>query len=541
MIFSKLIKVTLTQFSRPRWQKKIDRFRVKEQKKRINKPSLRILVGPSFSLWEPCRALDRVISLGLEIRGCEIIPVYCDSMQEPECNCVGGNWGGGTGWVKNCKKCRQASEQMWLPYGKNLVKLSQYVEIEDKKKINDLLSPLSFDEMCSFSYENVDYGRLGKDILVNNYLVASPKLVPNGATLLRTHIKNLIQLTCCYRRLLQDLKPDRVISNDSYYGMWRVLEYLCKELQIPYYSHWPVTKDRIAVAANDAAMNLNLRESWKSFSKHDLKVSEVNKIQNWLAGNRGLVIDTTKPYRAAKKPILRENINDEKPTILLAANVVWDLAALNKQIVFKDMNQWILETVKWFETRPDYQLIIKPHPIESAPEIPKTNETVAEIINSEFQHLPGNVMLLRSDTDITSNELLNLKNLKGVVVHTTTVGFEFPARGCPTITTAMSPYRGFGFTVDPSDRDEYFLSLQKLLESQTVQIDPEAKELALKFIKFYQFHYYSKISAFEGNPVHLSGDFERIIRAEDGGLNYILNQIISGNAINESDKWLPET
>lgn len=541
MIFSKLLLALQTRLKRPQWKSEIDKFRADELRKKTKKDSLRILVGPSFSLWEPCQVLDRIIALGLELRGCEIIPIYCDSMQEAECNCVGGNWGGGDDWLKNCKKCRKASEEIWKPYAKQLVKLSQYVNVEDNSKINNLLNDLSFDALLNFSHENIGYGRLGKDILVNNFLVASPKLVPNGERLLRIHIKNLMQLTFCYRRLIKDLKPDRVISNDSYYGMWHVLECVCRELRVPYYSHWPVTKDRITIAHNDAAMNLDFRESWNSFSKHDLTTNDFKKIENWLIGNRGLVIDTTKPFRSSCKKNPEEIFDEKQPTILLAANVIWDLAALNKQIVFQDMNQWILETIKWFGARPDYQLIIKPHPAESAPEIPRTNETVEKTIKFEYKKLPRNIILLRPDTDITSNEILKMKNLKGVVVHTTTVGFEFPAHGFPTITTAMSPYREFGFTIDPIDKDEYFHSLEKLLESQTVQINIEAKELALKFIKFYQFHYFSKISAFEGNPIHLTNDFAKVICEKDGSLNYMLNQIIAGKAINDSEQWLPET
>jgi len=541
MPFSKLFHLLKTRLKRPKWRKEIDKFRADELKKPQKKDTLRILVGPSFSLWEPCQVLDRIIALGLELRGCEIIPVYCDSMQEAECNCVGGNWGGGDDWVKNCKKCCKASEEMWQPYGRQLVKLSKYVSQEDNDEINNLLNPLSFDSLINFSHENIDYGRLGKDILVNNYLVASPKLVPNGEHLLRIHIKNLVQLTFCYRRLIKDLKPDRVISNDSYYGMWHVLECVCKELQVPYYSHWPVTKDRITIAYNNAAMNLDFRKSWDSFSKHDLMANDFKKVENWLNGDRGLVIDTTKPFQGSRKKITEEIFNEKQPTILLTANVIWDLAALNKQIIFQDMNQWILETIKWFKTRPDYQLIIKPHPAESAPGIPRTNETVEKIIKFEFQNLPKNIVILRSDTSRTSNEILKMKNLKGVTVHTTTVGFEFPAHGFPTITTARSPYRGFGFTIDPIDKDEYFSALENLLESQTVQIAPEAKELALKFIKFYQFHYFSKISAFEGNPIHLVNDFANVICKGDGSLNYILNQIIAGSAVNDSEQWLPET
>jgi hypothetical protein len=502
---------------------------------------LKILIGPSFSLLDACRALDRTIALGLELRGCEIIPIYCDSMQEAECNCVGGNWGGGDNWNRNCKKCRLSSEEMWKTFGNQVIKLSQFVNEKDRFEINILLESLTFESLLNFEYNNIDYGRLAKDILVNNYLVATPHLVPNGEILLKTHIKNLLQLTLCYRRIIQSIKPDRVISNDSYYGMWYVLENLCKEFKIPFYSHWPVSKNRIAIASNDAAMNLNFKKSWDLFSIIPLKEEDRQKIDNWLAGNRGLIIDTTKPSINSISDKTNLNIDKKKPTLLLAANVVWDLAALNKQVVFLNMNEWIIETIKWFKLRPEFQLIIKPHPVETAPSIPKTNETVESIIKSEFRALPQNIILLHSNSSMTSEEIRQMQNIKGVIVHTSTVGFEYPAHGFIAITTGRAPYRGFGFTIDPLTKDEYYSSLSSVLDSTEAILEESTVELARKFIKFYHFHYYSKIDAFEGNPISLSKDFNKVINSNEGAFSYILDKIISGREINDYEHWIPET
>jgi len=158
----------------------------------------------------------------------------------------------------------------------------------------------------------------------------------------------LLIVSLCYERILDEQMPDRVISNDSYYGMWSILESHCKSRAIPFYSHWPVTKDRVAFAYNDAAMNLDFRISWDLFSKINLTHDDHKKIDDWLSGSRGLTINTASLVGHENVDPILELIDPLKPTIILAANLIWDLAALNKQVIFADMGEWIIETIKWF-------------------------------------------------------------------------------------------------------------------------------------------------------------------------------------------------
>ena len=62
--------------------------------------------------------------------------------------------------------------------------------------------------------------------------------------------------------------------------MWNILEVICKKKSIPYYSYWPVTKDRIVVACNDASMNLNMISSWPKFSKIPLMKNEEERMHH---------------------------------------------------------------------------------------------------------------------------------------------------------------------------------------------------------------------------------------------------------------------
>ena len=524
-----------------KWLKSLDNISNKINSSNTNhKKKLKILFGPSLAIQQSSIALDRVVSAKLEHMGCEVVPMYCDAIQDVECNVFGGDWVENKSFKEVCIKCEQYSQKMWKPYKNSLIKLSEFIDLKKRKReIEKSLDHLNLELLVNFTDDGINYGRLAKDILVNNKLVGSEKLVPKANLLMKTHIKNLILLKESYTQVIKQLRPDRVISNDSYYGMWKVLEIICIKNSIPFYSQYPITLDRMVIKQNGSAVDFNFKNNWQEFCKKPLTQFEEKQIDNWLEGKRGLFLDSTKSYKNSPRDSAVSRIDKGKPTIIIAANVIWDLTALNKQIIFSDMINWITETIEWFNSKNEFQLIIKPHPIEISKIIPNTNETVHSGIYSLFKTLPANVHLLKPDTHISSNEIIKTFDVRGVAVHTTTVGFESPIYGIPSITTAKSVYRELGFTIDPVNKSEYFEKILYLLSGEKKIVDSSEILLAKKFLKFYRFHYFSKLNIFQGLPVEFAHDFENKILNGDGPLDYICKKIIDGKPINDHSSWLP--
>jgi len=101
--------------------------------------------------------------------------------------------------------------------------------------------------------------------------------------------------------------------------------------------------------------------------------------------------------------------------------------------------------------------------------------------------LPDNAFLLKADAKITFKDLVDRFRIYGITVHTTTVGFEYPAQGMPVITTANSPYRGFGFTIDPETKSDYFEALAQLLGNSRMSVDNSLVLLAKSLLNFINF------------------------------------------------------
>jgi hypothetical protein len=233
----------------------------------------------------------------------------------------------------------------------------------------------------------------------------------------------------------------------------------------------------------------------------------------------------------------------DKPTALLAANVIWDLAALNKQVIFADMIDWIVETINWFAVHPEFQLIVKPHPGELNPAIPATEERVEVALSRRQVHLQENVFLLSPKVSLTVYQLLPLVRVG--LVHTTTVGMEMAATGLPVITTGRSPYRGFGFTLDPCTKQEYFDFLDKTLRGEkALELEPQI-DLAYKFILFYHYHYYTKIDIMDYTwgeiPKLKIKSAADLLPGNNRFLDYVVESIMAGLPILSEDRWPPES
>jgi len=507
---------------------------------------IRVLYGPSFSIYPPCFIHDRVLSYALRLRGAEVIPIYCDAIQSVECEFFGGVWGGDD-FEENCNKCVIKSQTLWQSNPIPAIRLSNYVQDEEIEAIANKVSHLDSEQWSCYEEDGLPFGLWAKDKLVNNYVVGDYHLIPNYHSLGLVYLKNFLLLKVTYERIIDDIKPDRAVTHDSYYGMWAILQKLCERRGIPFYSHYIGQRQNAwCYAYKQPAMSLDFSKSWKNFSQIPLDERKLSTVKKWLHRHK-----EGKDSIFKKSPLQKDELNNfdltkidpDKPLALLATNVIWDLCALNKQIIFKDMIDWIANTIEWFSENPQFQLIIRTHPSEAKPLVPPTKETVEYGLYRTEVQIPSNVFLLSPKVPLTIYELFPLTEVG--LVHTSGVGYEMAAFGLPVITSAKAPYHGFGFTLDPCTRKEYFDVLEKTLLGDKI-IDVETQiDLAQKFILFHHHHYYTKIDILDytwGEAPKLKvHSIEDLLPGKNKFRDYILDSIIDGLPILSEDRWPPES
>jgi hypothetical protein len=283
------------------------------------------------------------------------------------------------------------------------------------------------------------------------------------------------------------------------------------------------------------------------FARNDTYHKTLLQLENWHRELSDLECKQTQEYLASRDVgdndwirFGKVNSNQSKnlpfdlmsrPTALLLTNVSWDAQIHYDSRIFSDMHEWIRETIYFFIKEPEVNLIIRIHPAEVTGRV-KSRDMVYEWLISQFPNLPENIHVIRPEDSISTYSLFSRVNLG--IVFATKAGVELAASGLPVIVAGESWIRNKGFTIDPSNRDEYLRTLLAFKEdSKSLFTNPKR---ALEFAHFFFFRLMIPISGIRqishypyARPATLAKNATR-----DPGLDYLINCIE-----NNSDIYLP--
>jgi hypothetical protein len=149
---------------------------------------------------------------------------------------------------------------------------------------------------------------------------------------------------------------------------------------------------------------------------------------------------------------------DDRPVVLLAANVLGDSLTLGRNIFARSMSEWITRTVQYFANRSDVQLVIRVHPGEKL--VPQA-KSMATVVHEALSEIPSHIHLIGALDNVNTYDLIEIADLG--LAYTTTVGVETAMNGIPVISCGQTHYRRRGFSIDPNSWDEYFAMLDRVL------------------------------------------------------------------------------
>ena len=176
---------------------------------------------------------------------------------------------------------------------------------------------------------------------------------------------------------------------------------------------------------------------------------------------------------------------DDRPIVMLAANVLGDSLTLGRDIFAASMTEWITKTVQFFATRPEVQMVIRVHPGEKL--VPQA-KSMGTVVREALPELPSHIHVIGALDKINTYDLIEIADVG--LAYTTTVGLETAMNGCPVISCGETHYRGRGFTLDPNSWDEYYATLEKFLaDIPAYRLDEKQTEFAWNYAYRFFFEY----------------------------------------------------
>jgi hypothetical protein len=242
------------------------------------------------------------------------------------------------------------------------------------------------------------------------------------------------------------------------------------------------------LCSNDYAVNYHKPNSWEVIREKKLSEEETTFVDKFFSLTQKGIFGRHQYYRDT---ITREaeilsilKFKSNKPTHVFLTNLTWDTSALNKDIAFKSMLDWLENVIEFFIKQKGHQVIIRTHPGEGhLPKYARGCESVSDVLMRKYPQLPEEIKIISGKDELNSHALCQLAN--SISVYTTTVGLEMAMKGREVFVVGDSHYRNKGFTTDINCRTEYFEKLNKVTAKEKNVISQEMVELARRYAYFF--------------------------------------------------------
>lgn len=283
--------------------------------------------------------------------------------------------------------------------------------------------------------------------------------------------------------------------------------------------------------------------TWEQIRKRQWTPEDEEILKREFAGRyRPDSTDDTRRLQAGKRIKSPEEVRAQlgldpnKKTAVIFSHVAWDAAFFFGDCLFEDFEEWLFQTVKFVaEECSHMNWIVKEHPFNvfklQRESVHKTSE---QRLLAPLMPFPDHVCFMPADTDINTQSLFPLVDY--VLTVNGTVGMEFPCYGVPAVVAGSGRYDGFGFTIEPKSREEYFETLHCLHEIPP--LDPETQQLARKH--FYALMIGKQISFEDVAPMELKKLHEAQSDVHDN-IHFIarsLDEFRAAPSVNLLGDWL---
>lgn len=290
---------------------------------------------------------------------------------------------------------------------------------------------------------------------------------------------------------IKENDPDVVVLPNGLILEFGAVFHAARYLGVPVVSYeFGEQRDRIWLAHNTPVMLQETKDLWHV--KKDEPFNEDRRAQlKELFSTRqsaGLFKNFYRRWQnlpAEGADRVRSKLNlDERPVVLLAANVIGDSLTLGRATFTGDMSTWLRRTVAYFASCLNVQFVLRVHPGEKNLDGP----SVADLVKAELPILPSHMRVVAAEDPVNTYDLIDIADLG--LVYTTTVGLEMAMSGLPAIVTGRTHYRDKGFTLDPSSWEGYFSLLDGALpDLKSARLTPEQVDTAWHYAYSFFFDY----------------------------------------------------
>ena len=171
-----------------------------------------------------------------------------------------------------------------------------------------------------------------------------------------------------------------------------------------------------------------------------------------------------------------------KQIVPVFTNVIFDTSQPHSNVVFPHMFAWLDLVLEIVRDYPETLFVLRAHPDETRPG-KASLESVSQWVSQNHADALPNLIFVDSGQTLSSYALI--QRSKFVMVYNSTIGLEASIMGIPVVSAGRARYTHLPTVFFPSTPQEYLQQVKSFLSSQEINIPPEFKRNARRFL-YYQ-------------------------------------------------------
>lgn len=389
---------------------------------------------------------------------------------------------------QTCDNCLKLSRCMVDIFGFSYDTLNDLINDDVHVEARDLTKNLAIDDIDKFKYRDMPFGEYIRVSASSYFFRGSPEHTPQALEILRGFLYGLIVLYHAYNRLFRNISKDDILLILNGRFFWYRLAYeMAKQrgLHIVTYADFGSiggSGKRWMFDNEQPIAYLDLSKSWTEWRDIPLTLAENRYLEkefiNAAPKDPRYYPEVDEDWTSISSVI---ELEKHKSFDTIYTNLTWDSSAIDRDVAFRDMIDWILQTVESYQEK-DNILLIRVHPAEDIMKLgyPSRQRVMDEIVQ-HFPTLSDNIRIIQPTSPISSYTLLRHSRLN--IIYTSTLGLEGALHGLPMIVVGKAPFRNKGFTIDIDSHEQYW----KFLSGEIVP-EPLTKaqiELARRYAFLY--------------------------------------------------------
>jgi hypothetical protein len=428
----------------------------------------RILIATSMGCYEHATITESALAVALTLRGACIDVLLCDKIL-PCCQMTKIGNIQPKDLLKRintprCKTCYQKGKKIYHQLNLNVYGFSDFLDNKSLKTAEILSEKVPFESIEKYKYIGLAVGEHALAGALRYYARGDLEDVEYSEPILRRFLKSSLLTAMATQGAVRKCNYAVAVFHHGIYVPQGLIGEVCRAENIRVVNWNPsYRKQTFIFSHNDSYHHSMITESTKYWKNIEWNEKIEKQIMGYLKsrwyGSEDWIWFHEKPVEETTKIALELGIDFTKTCIGMLSSVMWDAKLHYKSNAFNDMLDWVFQTIEYFESRKDLQLILRVHPAETRGLV-KSNQKLLEEIKNEYKNLSNNIFIIPPESKISTYAVM--KKCNSVIIYNTKTGIEISSMGIPVIVAGEAWIRNKGFSFDACTPSEYFDILDEL-------------------------------------------------------------------------------